>query len=202
LLHAWWGLNPFFQGLADRLATEGFTVLAPDMYGGQVAQSVEEAQQLRAESNKGPATKSALLTGALDYLRRCAGKDHVRYGLAGFSMGAHWAMWLAANRPADIAAVVLFYGTRQIDPSKSQADFMGHFADTDPYVSGKAVADMEKRLKAAERTAEFYKYPGTGHWFFEEDRADAYNPEAAALSWERTLRFLSDRLTPGDKKGD
>ena len=28
VLHSWWGLTPFFRRLADRIADEGFTVLA------------------------------------------------------------------------------------------------------------------------------------------------------------------------------
>ena len=28
-------------------------------------------------------------------------------------------------------------------------------------------------------------------WFFEPDRTEAYNPEAASLAWERTVAFLS-----------
>ena len=46
MLHAWWGLNPFFQGLCDRLAQEGFVTLAPDLNNGQVATSVAQAQEL------------------------------------------------------------------------------------------------------------------------------------------------------------
>ena len=30
----------------------------------------------------------------------------------------------------------------------------------------------------------------TGHWFFEPDRADAFDQAAADLAWERTLAFL------------
>ncbi len=29
VLHAWWGLNPFFQEICARLAGEGFLALAP-----------------------------------------------------------------------------------------------------------------------------------------------------------------------------
>jgi carboxymethylenebutenolidase len=36
----------------------------------------------------------------------------------------------------------------------------------------------------------FYTYAGTGHWFFEKDRVDAYNAEAARLAWQRTAEFL------------
>jgi carboxymethylenebutenolidase len=39
----------------------------------------------------------------------------------------------------------------------------------------------------------FYRYPGTGHWFCEPDRTDAYDPTAAELAWERTLTFLLSR---------
>jgi carboxymethylenebutenolidase len=52
------------------------------------------------------------------------------------------------------------------------------------------VAELEADIKQAGRPVTFYTYPGTGHWFFEPDRADAYNEAAAALAWERTLAFL------------
>ena len=35
LLHTWWGLNEAMRDLADRLAGDGFTVMAPDMFDGR-----------------------------------------------------------------------------------------------------------------------------------------------------------------------
>jgi carboxymethylenebutenolidase len=49
---------------------------------------------------------------------------------------------------------------------------------------------LEGLLKKAGRPVTIHRYPGTGHWFFEPDRLDAYNQEAANLAWERTLAFL------------
>jgi carboxymethylenebutenolidase len=94
-------------------------------------------------------------------------------------------------RPEDIRAVVLFYGTGPGDFSASLAAYLGHFAENDPYESAEYVHSLEDNLRAAGRPVTFYRYPGTGHWFCEPDRVEAYNPAAASLAWERTMEFLS-----------
>jgi carboxymethylenebutenolidase len=56
------------------------------------------------------------------------------------------------------------------------------------------VRALEARIRAAGREVEFHVYPGTGHWFVEPDRPDAYDAAAADLVWERTLAFLAAHL--------
>ena len=46
VLHAWWGLKPFFKNLCDRLAEGGFTALAPDLFQGQIAETIEAAEEV------------------------------------------------------------------------------------------------------------------------------------------------------------
>src|SRR5207244_12815422 len=49
VLHAWWGLNDFFKGLCDRLATDGFVAFAPDLYCGATASTRDGAENLMAK---------------------------------------------------------------------------------------------------------------------------------------------------------
>ena len=68
--------------------------------------------------------------------------------------------------------------------------------ETDPYVDDDELSLLEAELHLDELDVTFHRYPGTHHWFFEEDR-DAYDEVAAGVEWERTLTFLHDRLRTG-----
>src|SRR5947209_19770553 len=111
-------------------------------------------------------------------------------------MGAFWGLWLAQELPADVAAVVLFYGTGDGNYSQIRAAFLGHFAETDEFEDPAVVQDLEKVLRTTSgKDVTFNIYPGTKHWFFEKDRPDAYDASAAELAWQRTIRFLKTQLS-------
>ncbi|HEX8218924.1 MAG TPA: dienelactone hydrolase family protein [Chloroflexia bacterium] len=194
LCHAWWGLNSFFQGLADRLSQEGFVVMAPDLYDGRTAATIEEAEGLAYTLDYREAIKSE--TAAADYLLAHPGLEGDRLGAVGFSMGAAYVTWLATLRP-QVSAVVVFYGGVEQEADyavRTRAAFLGHFAEEDPYESSDEMRRMEAMLRVARREVAFHVYPSTGHWFFENDRPDAYNPEAAELAWQRSMDFLHGKL--------
>lgn len=184
VLHAWWGLNDVFKDFCNRLADEGYLVLAPDLYNGAIAKTIPEAEKLRTKLKRDTTSKQIL--EALKQLRSETGQP---VGLIGFSLGAYWGLWLIEEKPKDIAATVLFYGARGGEYAKTKSAFIGHFAETDQYVSDSGRKKLEKTLKAAGREVAFHVYPDTGHWFFENDRPE-YNPQAAELAWQRTVEFL------------
>jgi carboxymethylenebutenolidase len=89
---------------------------------------------------------------------------------------------------------VLFYGIGMADFSKPRAAFLGHYAEHDPWEPIEGVRQMEADMRAAGRDVTLHTYPGTGHWFFEQNRPDAYRADAAQLAWARTLDFLHAQL--------
>jgi len=96
--------------------------------------------------------------------------------------------------------VVIFYGTGPADFSESNASYMGHFAENDEFEPQSNVDELEESLRRAGRPVTFYCYEGTGHWFFEPDRQDAYDEGAAQLAWVRTLEFLKQSLAINTSK--
>ena len=189
VLHPWWGLNDTIKGVADRLAQEGYVAFAPDLYHGKIATTIAEAETL--SGTLVPDKAKADVSAAVAYLlERSSGKA---IGVIGFSLGGSYALDLSARDPEHVRAVVIFYGSGDADFSKAKATYLGHYAETDPY-EGEWVGVTDSLLTKAKRPHVFHTYEGTGHWFFEPDRKDAYNAAAADLAWKRTLEFLKKEL--------
>jgi carboxymethylenebutenolidase len=197
VLHAWWGLNDTLKAFCTRLAGCGFLVFAPDLYHGKVAQTIPEAEALGSALDSNYLQAKAEIAAAARFLDELPEHAEGPLAVIGFSLGAFYALDLAAAEPDLIRSVVLFYGSGPADYARSRAAYQGHFAEDDPYEPQSNVNELEEALRRAGRPVTFYRYSGAGHWFFEPDRPQAYHPEAASLAWERTLAFLRSTL-PGD----
>src|SRR2546430_4801988 len=83
VIQEWWGLVRHIKNVCDRLAAEGFTALAPDMYHGKTANEPDGAGKLFMALNIAQAEKD--LRGAAQYL---AGQSSTKkLGAVGFCMG-------------------------------------------------------------------------------------------------------------------
>ena len=189
VLHAWWGLKPFFKQVCDSLAEQGFVALAPDMRNRQIAETIEAAKELMEKSDN--QVIGDIVMAAKDYLlAHSAGK---KIGVVGFSMGAAWSLVVASYDPDKIAATVLFYGIGEAEFSKVKSKILGHFSDNDEWEPMEGVRWMEQSLKDAGVDATLHIYPKVAHWFVEDDRPE-YDSVAASLAWERTFEFLKKNL--------
>jgi carboxymethylenebutenolidase len=191
VLHAWWGLNETMKAFCDRLAEAGFVAFAPDLYHGRVADTVAGAEAFGQALDANYLQAKAEIAEAARFLGERAGAGEGGLAVIGFSLGAYYALDLAAADPERIHSVVLYYGTGGGDFSTARAAYLGHFAGDDPYEPPAGVDALEEYLRHAGRPVTFYHYPGTGHWFCEPDRQDAYDEAAASLAWDRTLEFLN-----------
>lgn len=195
VLHAWWGLNDVIKAVCTRLATEGFVAFAPDLYHGKIATTIPEAEALGSALDIRYPQARAEVANAAAFLSERAAAPARGIAVIGFSLGAFYALDLSASAPELVHSVVLFYGTGEADFSRARAAYLGHFAENDPYEPRAGVDALEEALKQAGRPVTFYRYGGMGHWFFEPDRPDTYDPAAANLAWERTLAFLKRPMT-------
>ena len=197
VLHAWWGLTPFFKNVCDQLAAEGFVAFAPDHYGGPTAATIEEAEALQRQ-REGPVRTEAALGASVEFLSAHEAVVGEGLGALGFSAGAAWALLLSVRKPDLLKAVIAFYGTGlwlQSEYSVARAAYLGHYAEVDEWEPVEEVRGTQETMRAAGHEVTFYTYPSVGHWFFEEDRP-AYDAGAARLAWERTVGFLQTRIGP------
>ncbi len=207
LLHSWWGLNDTITALADRLAGDGFDVLAPDLFDGVVLDTIEAAdahvREVEADYREIYAKTQRAFGSLLE------GDSSSEAAVIGFSFGAAYGHWLASHR-TDLAGVVTFYGGLGFDVadgaeaepwqwliSDTSPPYLGHFADEDQYEDEDpaGVAAFNSRLHSSNPLSAAYLYPVTKHWFFEADRPE-FDSDAAELAYERTVRFLTDALRP------
>jgi len=195
VLHAWWGLNDTMKAFCTQLAESGFVAFAPDLYHGKVADNIADAEALGKALDANHLQAKAEIADATMFLNERVGQADRGLAVIGFSLGAYYALDLAAADPEHIHSVVIFYGTGGGDYSNSRAVYLGHFAEKDEFEPQSNVDDLEESLRRAGRPVTFYRYPGTGHWFFEPDRSQAYNQAAANLAWDRTLAFLRRSFT-------
>ena len=197
LLQEWWGLVPHIVEVAERLAGEGFVVLAPDLYHGESTTEPDAAAKRLMALDFDRAARD--ITGAAEHL---AGRDDVigqGIGAVGFCMGGSLALWSGAISPR-VVATVGFYPA--IPPEKLTADWSSyagkaarlHLAEGDGGSSVPQVQAAKAALEAAGADVEVYDYPGTQHAFFNDHRPEVHDPAAAALAWSRTAEFLAKRL--------
>jgi carboxymethylenebutenolidase len=199
LLHAWWGLNQTMRDLADRLAGDGHTVVAPDLFDGVVLDTIEDADAHGQDEEANEESYFSKASNGLDAL--VTGQETPAVGVVAFSFGAWYGRRLAKQRN-EVEAVVVFYGGDGFAvPERAGGGhprYLAHFAGDDPYEEEDlaGVGAFHSRLQELDPLNGAYLYPGTKHWFFEPDRPE-YDPEATGLAYARTTEFLNASLPPG-----
>jgi carboxymethylenebutenolidase len=192
LVQEFWGINDHVRSIAERFAREGFLVVAPDLYHGEVAKTREEASRLMGALD----WKLALdeIAGAVEYAR-ARPRSNGKVAIAGFCLGGALS-FAAATTVEGLAAVVPFYGVPKApwnEWSRVRAPIQAHFSATDDWAKPELARDIEKAVLAQGKPMELYVYDAK-HAFMNDARPEAYDAASAKLAWERTIAFLRKHM--------
>ena len=212
------GLRPQTEGMADRIAAWGYTVLAPNVLyrsGTAAATSPAPDQDLHD-----PGERERFFEGAMSRVRVLtpdrvrddipvwleALREHAegnRVGVVGYCMGARLAV-RTANADPDVVACAGFHGggLATDDPDSphagladARAEFVFGHADHDRSMGPEAVSRLGQALSAAGLTATNEVYPGSPHGYTMNDTFSYHQP-GAERSFEE-LHALLDRTLQG-----
>ncbi len=194
VIHEWWGLNDNIRTMAEKLAGEGYTALAVDLYGGQVAEDSDEAQQLMQSAMQNVEAAHQNLRQAYTYLEES--HQTPRIGTIGWWFGGGWSLNTALLFPNQVDATVIYYGRLVTDTEKLetlQMPILGIFGAEDSGIPLDMVKEFEQALDSLRKDAAIHIYEGAEH-AFANPSGTRYKADAAADAWEKTLAFFEQHL--------
>jgi carboxymethylenebutenolidase len=193
VIQEWWGLVPHIASVVDRLAAAGFVALAPDLYRGVNTTEPDEAGKLMMGLQVAEAGGD--IAAAADYLVRRPELTSAQLGIVGFCMGGGLALLGPTVTPHIFAASAFYPAMPWPEYSPAWANYadrtaLVHQAESDLPSTGDSIASYAKDIRAHGGDAIVETYLGTQHAFFNDDRPEVYNADAAALAWDRTLELF------------
>jgi len=194
VVHEWWGLNDGVRAMADRVAAEGYIVLAIDLFDGNAAITSADARGLMLDVVEHPENANDNIRQAYRFLKETAGAPRV--GALGWCFGGGWSLNTAMLFPDDLDAAVIYYGQVTDDEDQLRpitAPILGIFAADDRGIRVESVRAFEKALENLRKEYEIEIYPGVGH-AFANPTGNNYNAKVAERAWDRTLEFLDQHL--------
>jgi carboxymethylenebutenolidase len=200
VIHEWWGLNDNVKAMSDRLAAEGYIVLAVDLYGGKIASTPSEARQQMIKVVENQQLAADNIRKAYEFVDATAGAPKI--GSLGWCFGGGWSLNTARLFPNDLDASVIFYGQVTADEDELRplnVPILGLFGEADDGIPVSSVRAFEAALGRLRKDFEIHIYPGAEH-AFANPTGNAYDREAAEDAWQKTTAFLSRTLGSSDQQ--
>ncbi len=194
VIQEWWGLNENIRAMARRLAGEGYTALAVDLYAGEVADDPQRARELMMAAMEREGELEDNLRHAFRYLKDARGASKI--GTIGWCFGGGWSLRTALLHPDEVDATVIYYGRLVTDREQLatlQMPVLGIFGAEDRGIPLEGVREFEAALGELGKEAAIHVYEGADH-AFANPSGTRYNKEAAEDAWSKTLAFLAKNL--------
>jgi carboxymethylenebutenolidase len=203
------GLRPQIENMADRIASHGFVVLAPNLFyrAGRAPvvdlEGLNDPQQRAKIIDKvmplmGELTPTRSASDSAAYLQTLAESSDGAVAITGYCMGGRIGWRIAAAHPQRIAALGAFHTgglvTEEPDsPHLSAAElraevFLGH-ADNDRSMTPENIATIESALRDANLTYRSELFQGAAHGYTMAD-TPAYDQAAAERHFTELFALL------------
>ncbi len=200
------GVDEFVQETADRLAGEGYTAIAPDLFHRITDEMVESSGKTRRDLLSDPEIV-ADVNATVEFLSAHPSVDSERLGITGFCMGGR-VTWLATATNSAFKAAAPFYGGNILVPwgDSDRSPFelspgiscpvLFHFGEEDANPSPGDMRKLDDELSRQRMPHQFYSYPGADHAFMNRHNLARYHRRSAEMAWARTREFLAAHLDP------
>lgn len=208
-----YGLRPWIEEMADRIAERGYAVLAPNVFYragrapvlpfpdlGDDGARTEYYGKLRPLMDELTPERTAADGAA--YLDELGSFAQGPVAITGYCMGARLGWWIAAAHADRVAALAGFHGGGLVtdDPSSPHRSagalraevYFGH-ADQDPSNSSEQIAAMDEALDEAGVEHRTEVYAGAKHGYTMAD-TPAYEEEACERHFAALFELLDRRL--------
>jgi carboxymethylenebutenolidase len=186
------GLNPYIADVGRRASVDGFIAIAPDALSPLGGYPGNDDDGRKMQSTRDREDMLNEFIAAFDYLSnhpKCNGC----IGVVGFCFGG-WISNMMAVKVPGLKAAVPFYGTQPTaeETASINAPLLIQYGDDDERVNA-GWPDYEKALKEHGKSYQVHFYENSKHGFH-NDSTPRFNPETAALAWQRTIDFFKKNL--------
>lgn len=190
LIHSFNGLEPGYQVMADRLATEGFVVIAPEW-------------QTYAQSPEDNVTE-ALIRDTVAYLGTRPEVNSSSIGLTGFCAGGRYTM-LFLPQIEEFSAGVAWYGFPYSGGQANgtaPAEFVENITDPMLIIHGTAdeaspVTDIYRYATDLDEAGKYFElkvYQGEPHGFMIGEDGQIAETPVAESAYQEMVGFFNQRL--------
>jgi carboxymethylenebutenolidase len=205
-----YGLRPQIAAMADRIAAQGYVVLAPNVFYRDV-----RGELLSAEEIAGPNAFEKVLPFVRGLTPDVIVRDGPAYldalgdgpvAITGYCMGGRIGWRIAAAYPERVAALGGFHVGRLVtddedSPHRSAGSLAAEvylgFADNDRSMTAEQIAEVERALNAAGVRNRSELYRGASHGYTMAD-TPAYYEDAAERHYTELFALLKRNLGTGE----
>lgn len=207
------GITPYIQATADKIASWGYVVIVPDFYHRseqRVSLPVNDEGRKRGFELLNELSRASILAdtqAAMTYLKD---EGCQTIAMIGLSVGGHFAYVAAAE--LDLQAIAVCYAgwlpetslpisrpTPTLDLTSKIADRDAHLlfivGENDALVPKEQQEKIQQALLMNSVRHDFIVYPDTAHGFLAEERP-SYHKDSAKNAWSRIESMLARELRP------